>query len=250
MASDDAWDGDAAMDAVHDDDFDDPDDSSDWGSELGSDFEPDDDDVLEIDMSDVDPSAFAKLIEDAAHTLASITAPDWYINPDFKMLFKERFSYDSIAAASPLTFAPGLEEVLTSPEAPDPAFLKSLPAYTSIEGIEDDEGELWAIYGIVMERDEECKLYVGSGTDSKSGVAIRLTHYEPGHPLLPRLVRKAFEDGFHVVSKGLFCWTPLPSVGLRPRVRGRFLLLEALFAIVFFATFAASTDCFINHLLP
>jgi hypothetical protein len=249
MASDDVWDGGAAMDAVHDDDLDNPDDYSDCCSELGSDYEFDDDDVLEIDMSDVDPSALAKLIDDAAHRLANITAPDWYINPDFRALFEKRFSYDSIAASSPLTFAPGLEEVLTSSEAPDPAFFKSLPSPESIEGIEDDEGELWAVYAIVMERDDKCRLYVGSGTDSKSGVAIRLTHYRRGHPLLPRLVREAFEEGFDVVSKGLLCWTPLPSVGLRPRVRGRFLLLEALFTMVFLAALA-STDSFINHMLP
>ncbi|KAJ4369769.1 hypothetical protein N0V83_005533 [Neocucurbitaria cava] len=185
--------------------------------------------------------ALSKLVDDMTHTLINIDAPDWYMNPDFGFLFGERSSYDSIAACSSLSFPPNLHDVLTSPVAPSIAFLKSLPL---------PAGDFWAIYVIVMEKDGcPTLVYIGSGTDAIQGVSARLPHYVPGCAAAPRFVRHAFRKGYHVAHRGLLCWTPLPNAGLVPRVRARFLALEALFTCLFFAAYAAVTDQYHEHLL-
>jgi hypothetical protein len=66
--------------------------------------------------------------------------------------------------------------------------------------------------------------------------------YTPTGSNLPRFIKLRFTQGYIISHSGLLCWTPLPSAGLVPRVRARFLLLEAAFTIIFFATFAAITD--------
>jgi hypothetical protein len=89
-------------------------------------------------------------------------------------------------------------------------------------------------------------VYVGSGTSAKDGVRSRLKSYEPGASNVPRYVKKAFNDGFIVAHKGLLCWTPLPSAGFVPRLRARFLLLEALFTIMFHACISMVTDSYVE----
>jgi hypothetical protein len=88
--------------------------------------------------------------------------PSWYMNPMFKILFEERTNYDSVAAASPLTMAPGLDDALAVDQAPNMAFFRSLPG--------DTEGLYWGIYALIMEK-EGCRpyLYIGSaGTKALS----------------------------------------------------------------------------------
>jgi hypothetical protein len=88
---------------------------------------------------------------------------------------------------------------------------------------------------------------VGSGTDADNGVVSRLDNYRPGNALLPRFVKQAFNEGYHIAHKGLLCWTPLPTAGLVPRCRARFLVLECLFTVVFHASYAATTDIYIDE---
>lgn len=196
-------------------------------------------DLDEDDFLDLDPGS--QLIEDLTFKLVHIDAPDWYINPDFRVVFQERSAYDSIAASSPLSFAPNLHENLASSMTPRLIFFKTLPK---------GDGSLWAIYLLVFEK-AGCptKVYVGSGTDAKKGVLSRLAQYFPGSTVLPRFVRQAFEQGYHIAHHGLLCWTPLPRPGLVPRVRARFLALEALFTALFHAAIPAITDMYFAHLL-
>jgi hypothetical protein len=62
-------------------------------------------------------------------------------------------------------------------------------------------------------------------------------------------VRQAFNRGYRLAHFGLLYWAPLPSAGLVPHTRARFLLLEALFTCLFHAAFAAVTDQYYEHLL-
>jgi hypothetical protein len=89
----------------------------------------------ETEVLDFDDGAFldlddlSQLVDDLTYELVNITAPDWYLNPEFRVLFAERSTYDSIAGCSPLTFAPTLHDALTSPEPPSIDWFKALPIY-------------------------------------------------------------------------------------------------------------------------
>jgi hypothetical protein len=195
----------------------------------------DDDDFLDLD-------AVSLLVDNLTFRLVNINAPDWYMNPDFKVLFSKRSSFDSIAGSSPLTFAPKLHDILTSSEIPTIAFFKSLPIYSG--------GKIWAVYVIVMEK-PGClpMIYIGSGSHAVHGVGIRLLQHKPGCSTAARFVLQAFKQGYHISHRGLLCWTPLPTPGLVPRVRARILAVEALFTCLFFAAFAATTDSYFKDLL-
>ncbi|KAB2105124.1 hypothetical protein AG0111_0g6896 [Alternaria gaisen] len=186
-------------------------------------------------------SPLAQLVDDLTFKLVNIAAPSWFINIDFGVVFAERSSYDSVAACSSLIFCPNLYEVLTSPTPPSIDYFKSLPPATPT---------LWGVYAIVMAKSGcEDGLYIGSGTNSDYGVLVRLGHYKPGGHALPRFVKRAFEQGYHVAHRGLLCSSPIPTPGLAPRVRARFLALEALFTVLFFASIPAITDSYFEHLL-
>lgn len=198
------------------------------------DFDDADSDVLDLD-------AVHQMVDDLTWNLLNIDAPDWYINPAFEVVFGERSAYDSIAACSPLSFPPNLHDVLTSSQPPSLDFFKPLPKPT---------GKMWGVYACTFEKTGcRSKLYIGSGTDADYGVSTRLRHYRPDGHLLPRFVHQAFNQGYHLAHSGLLCWTPLPSAALVPRVRARFLALEALFTCLFHAAIPAITDEYYKHLL-
>lgn len=205
-----------------------------WGDDISETSQTEDVQLLDLD-------AISTLVDDMTFSLVSLDVPHWYINPSFSILFDARSSFDSIAACSPLTFPSNLHEVLTSSEPPSINFFKSLP-------LPDDK--IWAIYVIVMEKDG-CtpRLYIGSGTDAQYGVHNRLAHYKHGCSMAPRFVQQAFKEKCDVAHKGLLCWTPLPTAGLAPRVRARFLAVEALFTCLFHACHKAIADAYYNHLL-
>lgn len=201
-------------------------------------------DIEDLDSLDtegyLDLDVLAQFVDDMTYKLIHIDAPYWYMNIDFKT-FRKRLDFDSIAACSPLTFAPGLGAVFGSPQAPSISYFMTLPL---------PPGECWAVYAIVMAK-AGCKeeLYIGSGTDAKNGVHSRLPQHKPGCSTAPVNVLKAFAQGYHVAHCGLLCWAPLPEAGLVPRVRARFLALEALFACLFHAMVAAVTDMYFEHML-
>jgi hypothetical protein len=66
---------------------------------------------------------------------------------------------------------------------------------------------------------------------------------------LPRFVKRNFEQGYHISHIGMLCWIPLPSAGLGPRARGFFLLLEAVFAIIFHACTEMISDIYVEGML-
>jgi hypothetical protein len=210
-----------------------------------SDYLSDDEELDDISLDNADyltHDALSQLVDDLTFELLNIEAPDWNVNPEFRVLFSERSFYNSISACSLLEFAPGLHDVLSSPTPPSIAFFKSLPFITA--------GKNWALYAVVMERhNSPTKIYLGSGTDADQGVSHRRKQYVPGHKQLPLHVDIAFKQGYHIAHYGLLCWLPIPTPGLIPRVRARILGVEALFTCLFFAAFAKPTDAYFDHLL-
>lgn len=230
-----------------------PSDHHEWNDEeveyyCTGDFDQDDDyDSDDFDLEEFDAVEFTpeqQFVEDLSFRLVKIDAPGWYINPDFKLAFNERSDWDNIAACAPLSFAPGMLAVLTAPSPPSLDFLKSTPE-------EADDCELyWEVYGVIMEK-EGCTplFYCGSGTNAVKGAPARKADYKPGSSTLPKNVRLAFEKGFKITHHGSLCWTPLPPSGLVPRVRARFLVLEAFFTVQFRAKKSAITNIYYQHLL-
>ncbi|KAG4415314.1 hypothetical protein IFR04_011569 [Cadophora malorum] len=199
------------------------------------------DDIDDVDLDILELDVAHQLVDDLTWALLATDAPDWYINPTFKVVFPERSVYDSIAACSPLTLCPNLYDVLTSSEPPSIEFFKSLP---------EIDGKMWAIYCVTLEKTgHKPELYIGSGTEAEYGVILRFRTYQPGNYLLPLLVRDAFRQGYQMTHFGLLCWIPLPTPGLVPRVRARFLSLEAIFASVFHAMRKAKSDRYYEHVL-
>ncbi|KAI9051945.1 hypothetical protein LZ554_004200 [Drepanopeziza brunnea f. sp. 'monogermtubi'] len=86
-------------------------------------------DDVDFDIGDVDLGLASKNIDDIAHRLSQLT---------------ERWQYDGIAAASPLTMASGTDAVLTADKPFSIEFFRSLPA--------DAEGKYWGVYAVIMDK--------------------------------------------------------------------------------------------------
>ena len=205
----------------------------------------DDEDLSDISLDNADllnHDALSQVVDDLTYQLVNIAASELNHNPEFRVLFSDRSCFDGISACSPLEFAPGLHDVLSSPDPPAIAFFQALPFFS--------DARIWAVYAITMEKDgKTTKVYIGSGTEADYGVLRRSRCYYPESTTLPHFVKLAFEDGYHIASFGLLCWTPIPSAGLVPRVRARVLCVEALFTCLFLAAFAKVTDVYFGHLL-
>lgn len=213
---------------------------SEVSSELGDDGYSD----MEVDGEDdgflvsLKLEAAVTTVEDLAYGLVVIKAPNTFINPLFNTVFAAREDWDSVAATTPLTLAPGLENVLSADEAPSIMYFKSLPSAPN--------GVCWGLYCHVMEKyGYPPQLYIGSGTDALKGVRDRLLDYHPGSNNLPNNVKAKFADGFTITHSGLLCWAPAPSAGLVPRARARFLVLEAAFTVIFHACVDNHSDRFL-----
>ncbi|KAK4167062.1 hypothetical protein QBC43DRAFT_331803 [Cladorrhinum sp. PSN259] len=128
----------------------------------------------------------------------ALNAPDWYINPDFRILFGSASTSAEIYAALPLQYAAGLLDVCLSKEPPSREFFMSLPL---------PAGKLWAIYVVVMEKEgHEPGIYIGSGTDAFKGYEQRAGQYhDRAHRMLPRRVRSLYDKGYDLTHMGLLC---------------------------------------------
>ena len=164
------------------------------------------------------------------------------VNESFlQNILAERATYDSIAAATPLTLAPRLNEVLVSSEPPSVDFSQSLP---------EVQRKQWGVYALLLVKpDCPLGLYVGSGTDSNDGAIGRFQDYNQGSNI-PRYVAQALNRGYTISHSGLLCWGALPPAGLFHRTRARFLAIEAVFTCLFHAAIESITDTYYLHLMP
>jgi len=111
-----------------------------------------------------------------------------------------------------LEFVPGLFDVLKSTMPPTVQYFKTLPVETY---------RRWAIYLLVLEKsDHRPKIYIGSGTETSQGIRGRLRDYDRNNTL-PKYVKRALDEGFTIVHKGLICWTTIPIPSLQSKVEDR-----------------------------
>lgn len=166
-------------------------------------------------------------IDAAGFRLIQLDLPSWFINSEIKFAFASSSEWDSNARQAPLSVAPGLAQVLSSPTPPDIGYFLNLP--------KSDGPRKWGVYALIATHpDLPPIMYIGSGTHAQDGVAKRETNYSSGKGCIPKLIKIALEQGYFL-SFGMLIWTKLPSTQLVPRTRARFLALESVFAVIFCA---------------
>ncbi|KAI8159452.1 Pyruvate carboxylase [Colletotrichum sp. SAR 10_86] len=153
-------------------------------------------------------------------------SPKWAVNLVFFKIFAAKEEMAACLQQSAMHFAPGLWDVIRSETPPAVAFFKSLPT---------EYIKRWAIYVLVLEKSGSIpKIYIGAGTEKRSGVATRMGQYRRGENYAAN-VQKALSDGYRIVHMGLLCWMPLPPASARIRSRCLILILEAAFTLWFWA---------------
>lgn len=160
-------------------------------------------------------------------------------NPHFDQAFP---SVEVIEAALlPIVFPDGILGASQSATPPPLSFFKGLPRNSKSQ---------WAVYVIVLEKDNcRPKLYIGSGTSQHGGVMKRLGQYRR-QELLPFYVKKALDNGFSITHYGLLCWSPIPDLTRAASLRGLFLVLEAAFTLWFWPIASRTKDYGMPRLFP
>ncbi|KAJ4383002.1 Alpha subunit of the F1 sector of mitochondrial F1F0 ATP synthase [Didymella sp. IMI 355093] len=171
-------------------------------------------------------------MDDRLWDAIQLDAPAWFLHPIFKAVFSSRDVFDDICSSCSLSFSPQLPHILSSSSPPSLAEVKSLPACDS-KGL----SALWAIYIHTFEKDgRKPRLYIGSATCEATGAGPRLAIYgKPDAATLPRFVKRAYQQGFEKTHTSLLCWSKTPTPEHVPRTRQRYLGLEGVFQMLFFA---------------
>ncbi|KZL63107.1 pyruvate carboxylase, partial [Colletotrichum incanum] len=145
-------------------------------------------------------------------------------NSVFALLFPAKDDMEAILLASGFQFANGLWDAIRSEVPPALSFFKGIPAEFS---------KRWAIYVLVLEK-AGCrpKVYIGAGTEKRSGVSTRIGQYRRGENF-STYVQKAVNEGFSIAHMGLLCWVPLPPASKRSSLRALVLVVEAAFTLWF-----------------
>jgi hypothetical protein len=154
--------------------------------------------------------------------------PTSYMADAYRVLLADKEYFQKTCTDIRLFFPDTLTDVLQSDSAPSVDFFRSLNADAS-------RNNVWGIYIILMEKTgNRPRLYVGSGTRAQSGVRTRLQQYNRQFNMSVS-IRNALRKGYTITNFGLLCWASIPPAVLVPSARLRFLALEAIFCIIFFA---------------
>jgi len=66
-------------------------------------------------------------INEEVYCLACLEAPEWFINPVFKVTFLDREIYNNLVESCLLSVASGLHETISSQISPSASFFYTLP---------------------------------------------------------------------------------------------------------------------------
>jgi DNA-directed RNA polymerase subunit RPC12/RpoP len=162
-------------------------------------------------------------------------------NPVFDMVLTSSAVIAQLMSSSLVVFAPGLLDVLLSETPPTVAYFMSLPK---------DIEKRWAVYLLVLTK-LNCRprIYIGSGTAKKRGVALRFYQYDQ-KIALPCSIERTLNEGYTIASKGLLCWAPVPSALIRFPLRALFLAIESVLSLALWAMVSRSKDYGMPHLCP
>lgn len=166
-------------------------------------------------------------IDDAGFRLLDLSLPGWFISGQIKSLFPSRSRWDPICSMYPLSAAPGMASVLSSPTPPSIDYFHGLPI--------PSRQKRWAVYSLICQHPELPPiLYIGSATNAEYGARSRYTAYLNRTGVMPFLVERAQKLGYSTTF-GILCYTDVPLAQHVPSLRGRFLALESVFTIIFCA---------------
>lgn len=156
-------------------------------------------------------------------TLLCLT-PKSIKNPVFALLFATKDDMEAVLLAAGFQFAYGLWDAIQSEVPPALSFFKGLPTEFT---------KRWGIYVLVLEKAGfRPRVYIGAGTEKRSGVATRIGQYRRGENF-SGYVQKSVNEGFSIVHVGLLCWVPLPPASKRSSLRALILVVEAAFTLWF-----------------
>jgi hypothetical protein len=162
-------------------------------------------------------------------------------NPALAIALPTSEVIEDLLQNSGLVFAPGLLEVCQSETGPAISYFKQLECKSK---------QVWAVYVLVLEK-AGCKpkIYIGIGTEKRSGVATRLSQYRRRENV-SKFVQLALDAGWCITHTGLLCWAPLPAAADRCRLRALFLVLETVFSLLFWAMVSKTKDYGLPQLCP
>ena len=180
------------------------------------------------------------VIDDYMMGLVTLSQPDWFINPTFKTILASNST--EICNAVPLSFAPGLVDVLKADAPPSTDFFTSLPTFPQ---------KYWVVYAALLVK-EDCAqfLYIGSSTSVQGHHSRIRTYKDKTHHQLPVMVRAKYEQGYKLGHIGLLCWSPVPTPSIVPQARLKFLAVEVVFTCIFFTAVASIMDSTWSDLVP
>ncbi|KAJ5026596.1 hypothetical protein PSV09DRAFT_2258143 [Bipolaris maydis] len=172
-----------------------------------------------------------KWFDNKVFDAVQLDAPHWWREPAFKASFGQEDVFRDVCRQDRHWFAEGLLEVLNSPTPPSLDYFRSLPV-----AIPKMWKKHWVVYLHIYEREgRKPRLYIGS-TTSEGGAHARLSHYiNPGGSAIPRLVREAIKEGFTRTHTTILCYSQIPEVRHRPKTSQRYLGVEGIFQMLFFA---------------
>jgi len=170
-------------------------------------------------------------------------------NRQFDIVFPTQDALRSVYSAANLTFADGLLDTMRAASPPDIEYFKSLTLHLS--------DKVWAVYLLVLEKDgHRPRTYVGSATNSTDRAQARMYTYDKRIATgkfdrnVPRYVEKSLQEGFTITHKGFLLWAPKSARLVVIPFRLLFLLLEAVFAMVFWTMKSRDKDYYMPHLCP
>ncbi|PSK57909.1 Pyruvate carboxylase [Elsinoe australis] len=156
-------------------------------------------------------------------------------NPSHALVMPTKEDLLRLAVDAKLEVAPGVMEALQSDIPPQIVFFEALP------GIPDSR-KYWAVYILVLRKaGQRPKIYIGSGTCQDRRIARRFQQYD-NHTDFARFVQAAIDLGYHVVHKGLLCWTPLPGPTVRHPLRCLMLAMETTLSFALWAMVSREKD--------
>jgi hypothetical protein len=166
-------------------------------------------------------------------------APTAIKNPVFSLVFPSEDALEKLMSL--MIFAPGLLDVVQAATPPTIGFFESLT--NASKG-------LWGVYALLLVKPRfRPKIYVGCGTHSTTGVKERFRNYDTGDAL-PQNVKRALDDGYTIVHKGLLCWTPMPIPAMPFPIRVLCYAIEATLSFVLWAMVSRTKDYGMPHLCP
>lgn len=183
-------------------------------------------------------------------------------DPMFRYVLHTEDRLYNFASTRGIKFAPGLLDMLKSSRPPTIHNLKKLPQLPQ-------DCKIWAVYLLVLEwkpkkkpkegsgaeteaeddgqsegMERKFKIYIGSGTETISGLKTRFGQYDKGTTIPKEIWEALKKQGYEITYRGILCWTPLPQDGDQLNFRTRVLLtaLEASLSIMLWSMVGTDQD--------